>query len=111
MLFEKIPLDSEDYYSFVKIYEQSFPDNERRYTSSTRKLLENDYYNLYGVKNKNIFEGFSLLYRGSDFYLHDYTAVRKESTGHGIGSFIMEELAKIKDMISLHEVQLDTPPY
>ena len=85
-------LDRSDFEEVYRIMEQSFPADERRKKEGQQKLLDEEKYELLGVRN----EGGLLA----------FLAVSEKARNSGIGGKMLEELARQKAGKVVLEVEL-----
>lgn len=90
-----IEIYKDDFNSFFKVMEKSFPEIERRTMEEQKKLFDESKYRVLGYKDNNEVKAFIALWEFDDFNFIEHFAVDKELRGNGIGSrFIKEFLNK-----------------
>jgi GNAT superfamily N-acetyltransferase len=78
----------------IEIYNNSFPDNERRPVPYMIKMLETDLSYIYLIEIEGEVAGMATVnpMGGTDFYQLDYLAIEKKYRGLGIGNDFVEFL-------------------
>lgn len=110
-VFEEIKNSNHKYFQeAIKIYLESFPDNERQPVTTIKERLEKGISRLFVGIIKNEVAMMSLLFnlQESEFILLDYMAVSNKYRGAGTGSKFLEYLLndlRAKDKFLILEVE------
>lgn len=108
-------LKMEDYPSFLKLYEASFPDNERRYYKDEEHLanfikMKGGKFHAFAVKDGDLFLGFLSYWNFEGYTYIEHFALTPEQRGKNIGSKMLSHLFKTVNENVLVEVEHpDTP--
>lgn len=91
-----IEIYKDDFDSFFKVMEKSFPEIERRTYEGQKELFDESQYRVLGYKNNNNeVTAFIAFWEFDDFHFIEHFAVDEELRGNGIGSrFIKDFLNK-----------------
>lgn len=93
-------LKQEEFKEIWKIYEESFPKDERRDLEAQKQVLKNKLYRLYSINDKNEVIGLIGEWKLPKIYFLEHIAIRKDKRNEGIGSKIIPEyLEKRKQII------------
>ena len=115
MEIEKITIDQKETLEEVfKIYETSFPANERQTLETLKIRLKEKKEVLFTAKIKNEVVGIGFLFDllGSDFLLLDYLAVKENHRGKQIGERLFEFLKQYSKSQNKHLLmEVDDPEY
>ena len=99
-------LDRSDFEEVYRIMEQSFPADERRKKEGQQKLLEEEKYELLGVRNGGRLLAFLAVWEFAEFVFIEHFAVSETARNSGIGGKMLEELARQKAGKVVLEVEL-----
>ena len=110
MNFKKIENSySEEFKEAWKIYESSFPSDERRDLKSQQKLMKNKSYNFIIVLKNNILVAIITDWDFGNFLFVEHLAVKGDLRGKHIGTELLKEyLAKNKQKIILEVERPET---
>ena len=89
-------LDRSDFEEVYRIMEQSFPADERRKKEGQKKLLDEEKYELLGVRNEGGLLAFLAVWEFAEFVFIEHFAVSEKARNSGIGGKMLEELARQK---------------
>ena len=93
MQFKRIKYqDSQDFKDILKIYESSFPADERRHLKEHIKLFANPLYSLIAVYMEKKLVAFLSKWEFDDFVFLEHFAVREELRCQGIGTAILKSI-------------------
>lgn len=94
----------------INLYEQAFPENERRPTEEWKKLIEtNDDFHVYDIYKNDAFCGFLSYWTFNDFAYIEHFATHSTVRGGGIGSSVLLNLIEqLKELPVVLEVELPT---
>lgn len=98
-------LNSEQWQKAWSLYENSFPEAERRKLEDHKRATENKLFHPLSVWDDNQFIGIVFYWEWSNYRYVEYLAVSPDLHGHGYGSKIIK---KIRD--SQHTVILEIDP-
>lgn len=84
-------LKTEEFNEMFSIMEKSFPLDEYRPYNEQKALFENEYYNVYAVKEEKV-KGFIAVWDFPEFLYIEHFAVSPEFRNQGIGEKILKEL-------------------
>ena len=87
-------LDRSDFEEVYRIMEQSFPADERRKKEGQQKLLDEEKYELLGVRNEEGLLAFLAVWEFAEFVFIEHFAVSEKARNSGIGGKMLEELAR-----------------
>ena len=111
-------LDRSDFEEVYRIMEQSFPADERRKKEGQQKLLDEEKYELLGVRNEGVLLAFwrhranikrlafLAVWEFAEFVFIEHFAVSEKARNSGIGGKMLEELARQKAGKVVLEVEL-----
>ena len=99
-------LDRSDFEEVYRIMEQSFPADERRKKEGQQKLLDEEKYELLGVRNEGGLLAFLAVWEFAEFVFIEHFAVSEKARNSGIGGKMLEELARQKAGKVVLEVEL-----
>ena len=99
-------LDRSDFEEVYRIMEQSFPADERRKKEGQQKLLEEEKYELLGVRNGGRLLAFLAVWEFAEFVFIEHFAVSEKARNSGSGGKMLEELARQKAGKVVLEVEL-----
>lgn len=103
--------DKNDIENVWNIYEESFPQYERRRIETQKKRHDNSYYKpmviLDGKENDKVI-GIFFYWDFEDFIFLEHFAINSEFRGEGLGSKMMKEFCKNNKMIILEIDPLET---
>ena len=85
-------LDRSDFEEVYRIMEQSFPADERRKKEGQQKLLDEEKYELLGVRNEGGLLAFLAVWEFAEFVFIEHFAVSEKARNSGIGGKMLEEL-------------------
>lgn len=115
MEINKIEIDQKETLEEVfKIYETSFPANERQTLETLKIRLKEDKEVLFAAKINNEVVGIGFLFDllGSDFLLLDYLAIKENHRGQQIGERLFEFLKSYSKSHHKHLLmEVDDPEY
>jgi GNAT superfamily N-acetyltransferase len=97
-----------DFKEAIKIYEESFPSNERQSTDTIKKRIEKNLYKMLIGRSKDKVVFMTLLYplKNTDFILLDYMVTDEIFRNKGVGTkFIKNILKKISSKYLILEVE------
>ncbi|RGG77491.1 N-acetyltransferase [Coprobacillus sp. AF17-11AC] len=94
MIKKQIPFHSQEMKNINTLYQQAFPKNEQMDLS---KIFDLQKGVIYGYYQENQLVGFAILCIQSQIAHILYLAVKKEYRDQGIGSYILNDLAKQYD--------------
>lgn len=77
-----------------EIYEDSFPEDEKRSIKDQRKLLDNPLYKIVPYKSKDMTVGFSAVWEFESFLYVEHAATSAKLRGRGYGSKMYKDLMK-----------------
>jgi len=89
-----------------RIMEQSCPADERRKKEGQQKLLDEEKYELLGVRNEGGLLAFLAVWEFAEFVFIEHFAVSEKARNSGIGGKMLEELARQKAGKVVLEVEL-----
>ena len=72
-------LDRSDFEEVYRIMEQSFPADERRKKEGQQKLLEEEKYELLGVRNEGVLLAFLAVWEFAEFVFIEHFAVSEKA--------------------------------
>ena len=78
-------LDRSDFEEVYRIMEQSFPADERRKKEGQQKLLEEEKYELLGVRNEGVLLAFLAVWEFAEFVFIEHFAVSEKARNSGTG--------------------------
>ncbi|MFQ8778736.1 MAG: GNAT family N-acetyltransferase [Roseburia sp.] len=87
-------LDRSDFEEVYRIMEQSFPADERRKKEGQQKLLDEEKYELLGVRNEGGLLAFLAVWEFAEFVFIEHFAVSEKARNSGIGGKMLEEAGK-----------------
>ncbi len=93
---------------FWELYEDSFPEDERRDKACQQRLLDNPRYKLIPYYKEKRVAAFMAFWDLDDFLFIEHFAVRQDLRGHGYGSKIIANLEEKYEKKIVLEVE---PPY
>ena len=99
-------LDRNDFEEIFHIMEQSFPADERREKEGQKKLLEEEKYELLGVKKEGRLLAFMAVWNFAEFVFIEHFAVDERARNSGIGGKMLEALSGQKAGKVVLEVEL-----
>ncbi len=115
MEINKIEIDQKDTLEEVfKIYETSFPANERQTLETLKIRLKENKEVLFAAKINDVVVGIGFLFDllGSDFLLLDYLAVKERHRGKQIGEKLFEHLKVFAKLHKKHLLmEVDDPEF
>ena len=97
-----------DFKEAIKIYEESFPSNERQSIDTIKKRIKENLYQMFIGRSKDKVVFMALLYplKNTDFILLDYIVTDENFRDKGIGTdFIKNILGKITPKYLILEVE------
>jgi len=97
-----------DFKEAIKIYDESFPSNERQSIDTIKQRIEKNLYQMFIGRSKNKVVFMALLYplKNTDFILLDYMATDENFRDEDIGTnFIKNILGKITPKYLISEVE------
>jgi len=97
-----------DFKEAIKIYEESFPSNERQSIDTIKKRIEKNLYQMFigRLKDKVVFMALLYQLKNTDFILLDYMVTDENFRNKGIGTdFIKNILGKITPKYLILEVE------
>lgn len=108
-------LRMEDYPSFLKLYNESFPENERRIYKDEKHLadfikMKGGKFNAFAVKDGELFLGFLSYWVFEGYTYVEHFAVTPEKRGNNLGSLMLRHLFKEVSPDVLLEVEPPTSP-
>ncbi|MFZ4398552.1 MAG: GNAT family N-acetyltransferase [Bacteroidales bacterium] len=92
--------------SVKKIYENSFPFNERRDFKNTIALLSDKRFQLSAILFENEIVGMLSKWDFDGFVYIEHFAIAKVFRGNGLGSFVLQEMIKKENRQIVLEVEL-----
>ena len=101
-------INHKDFEEAIKMYEESFPSNERQSIDTIKKRIKENLYQMFIGRLKNEVVFMALLYqlKNTDFVLLDYMATEENFRNKGIGTrFIKNILGKITPKYLILEVE------
>ena len=81
-----------DFENFWDLYQQSFPEDERRDLERQREKMSHPAFQIRHYKDEKLYNGFINTFHFPDFIFVDHIAVNPEQRSSGIGTAIMKEL-------------------
>ena len=105
---EPIDINHKNFKEAMKLYEDSFPLNERQAIDTIKKRIKGNLYRMFIVCSKDKVVFMTLLYplKKTDFVLLDYMVTDKDFRNKGIGTkFIKNILKKISSKYLILEVE------
>ena len=108
--YENNDTNHEDFKEAIKIYNESFPANERHADSVIKERVEKGLSRLFigRVESKVVFMALFWPLRNTKFILFDYVAVKKNYRNEGIGTKFVENIfdtVKAEDAYFILEVE------
>ncbi len=105
-----------DFEESMKIYFDSFPENERQSENIIKSRIKAGRNQLFGGYEQNELTIFALIYffNNQKFSLLDYYAVKKEFRGKGLGKLFLKELfelLKLKEKKSFLVLEVEDPQF
>jgi len=98
--------DSQEFKEAWKIYESSFPLDEKRTFEVQKKILRNNLYDFFAVKKNDTLVAIITVWRFQEFLFIEHLAVIDFLRGKGVGTDLLKEyLSKTNEKIVL-EVEL-----
>ena len=79
-----IEIYKDDFDSFFKVMEKSFPEIERRTYEGQKELFDESQYRVLGYKNNNKVTAFIAFWEFDDFHFIEHFAVAEELRGNGM---------------------------
>ena len=89
-----------------KIYESSFPSDERREFNKLIELLKDDRFQLKGVFVDDDSAGFISLWNFTEFMYVEHFAIANELRGNGLGTYVLQNILNETPIKILLEVDL-----
>ena len=106
MEFERILEDNNEFRAIWKIYEEAFPADERRNLDNQIKVLRNENYNMYSIKDNRKIIGLFCVWNFKDFLFGEHFAIKKELRNRDLGKRALPEfLSKKSYKIFIGEVE------
>lgn len=90
-----------------KIYEDSFPVDEKRKLEDLIKILGEDIYSFYAIHDMKEIIGILEIWDFNDFILIEHIAIREDLRNQGIGTRIMKKF--IEDNKKIIVVEIEKP--
>jgi len=101
--------DSQEFKEAWKIYESSFPSDERRTLELQKELIKNKQYNFFIVTKDKVLVAIITDWNFGDFLFVEHLAVKEDLKGKGIGTKLLKEyLSKNKQKIVLEVERPET---
>ncbi len=94
-----------DFENFWDLYNQSFPEDEKRGLELQREVMSHPAFRIRHYKSDDLYNGFINTFHFPDFIFVDHMAVTPEKRGAGIGSAIMQELIETAGKPIILEVE------
>ena len=94
-----------DFDCFWDLYNQSFPEDEKRGLDLQKEIMSHPAFRIRHYKSDDLYQGFINTFHFTDFVFVDHMAVVPEVRGSGIGSSIMRELLESEGKPVLLEVE------
>jgi len=101
-------ISHKDFEEAMRIYETSFPSNERQSKNTIEKRIQENLYRMFigHLKDRIVFMALLYPLKNTDFVLLDYMVTHESFRGKGIGAkFIKKILKKIKPNHLIFEVE------
>lgn len=101
-------INHKDFEEAIRIYEESFPSNERQSKDTIKKRIEENIYQMFigQLKDKIVFMALLYPLKKTDFVLLDYMVTKEKFRSKGIGTrFIKNILKKTKPKYLILEVE------
>ena len=101
-------ISHKDFEEAMRIYETSFPSNERQSKNTIEKRIQENLYRMFigHLKDRIVFMALLYPLKNTDFVLLDYMVTHESFRGKGIGAkFIKKILKKIKPKHLIFEVE------
>jgi GNAT superfamily N-acetyltransferase len=105
---ELMDINHKNFKEAIKIYEKSFPSNERQSKDTIKKRVKGNLYQMFigRLKNKVVFMALLYPLKNTDFILLDYMVTDENFRNKGIGTdFIKNILGKITSKYLILEVE------
>ena len=99
-------MTEKEFLQFWKIYEYSFPDDEKRCQKDQRKLLENPKYKIKSYYEQGVIIGFITLWSFDEYTFIEHFAINREFRGLGYGRKILEDIKTSDENNLILEVEL-----
>ena len=93
-----------------KIYEEAFPEDERRSLSQQMDLLENPLYNFICIHDEGELAGFIAWWELSGFVFIDHFAIDGNQRGKGLGGKFLRDFLSEKGTHAVLEVEKPSSP-
>lgn len=94
-----------DFNTIWEIYENSFPEDERRSLDKQKKLLSNPRYSFNPIYDKNKIVAFTAIWNLPNFIFIEHFAIKKEFRGKGYGTKILKNIIEKYDKKVILEVE------
>ena len=98
MKFKKINQDSKEFKEIWKIYEYSFPKDERRTLEKQTQTFKKTEYKLFAVYEAELI-GFIAIWEFEEFRFIEHIAIKKEQRNKGLGTKLMKEFLDSKIVV------------
>ncbi len=99
-------MDSEEFLEAWKIYEDSFPSDERRTLEAQKKVMNLKEYSFFVVMENNNVIGLITEWNFGSFSFIEHLAVKKELRNKGNGSRLLKSFVSEKEEFVVLEVEL-----
>ena len=104
-------LEEKDFINYFNKMCNDFPYEERRDCEKQKRLLSNENYNWYIVKDETGECAYLTYWEYDDFVFVEHFAIEKNKRGKGHGSLVLQEFIKSIDKKIILEVELPTDEY
>ena len=94
-----------DFENFWSLYNQSFPEEERRDLELQQEIMTHPAFQIRHYKEDELYQGFINTFHFSDFVFVDHLAVAAELRSNGVGSIMMGELIRSTEKPIILEVE------
>jgi GNAT superfamily N-acetyltransferase len=101
-------INHKDFEEAIRIYEESFPSNERQFKDTIKKRIKGNLYQMFigRLKDKVVFMALLYPLKNTDFVLLDYMVTEENFRNKGIGTnFIKNILEEIASKYLILEVE------
>lgn len=107
MIFKNISSSDVFFLNICKLYEDAFPEDERRSIAQLRHILdESGKFHIVSASTDGIFNGFISYWTFSNFIYFEHLAINVEMRNHGIGKKLIEHiLGQYSDCVAILEVE------
>ncbi len=95
-------LDKGSFDEVWEIMQDSFPLTEHRTYENQKKLLDNEYYTIYVIKQYEKISGFITLWEFQNFTFIEHFAVSKNSRNNGLGKVFLDSVKRLRENVPIY---------